>query len=66
MSYAHASDNHKVSLFNKDGSPQIDIIKRMLANGESLFDNAPLELDNSIKLLPEVEKLRREESMHFI
>ena len=66
LSYAHPMEWHKEQCLDENGLPNISAIKQLIRDGKSVFGNSTLEIDNSIELLPEVEQLRRKESMHFI
>jgi hypothetical protein len=64
-SYAHAMDNHDSSIFT-DGQLDIKKIKEHFIAGKSIFSGIDLYKDDTISLLPSVEKLREDKPECFI
>ncbi len=65
-SYAHTMDNHSLELYDNAGNININTIKQHIQNGISIFDNSKLEINNEIKLLKEVENIKKENPTFFI
>lgn len=66
LSYSEAVSHHNNGVLNEKGEPDINIIKKKILNREPVFANAHLTLDDSIHLLPIVDKLRNKESSFFL
>lgn len=66
QSYAHSLDCHSYKIFDKNGNVDINIIKEYIRSGKSLFSGVSLKLDDDIKLLSNVEKLRYLSPEYFL
>lgn len=64
-SYAHSMSCHSPEIFT-DGEVNVDKIRKLIRNGNNIFENTPLVLNDSISLLPSVEKLRNTNPEFFI
>lgn len=53
--YAHSKNDHTSEIFNVDGSPKINIIKKLILEKKSLFPGHELIVDNNIEMLDSVK-----------
>ena len=58
--------NALTEAFDKNGNVDINIIKEYIRSGKSLFSGVSLKLDDDIKLLSNVEKLRYLSPEYFL
>ena len=64
-SYAHTLDCQSDKIMT-NGEVDIVKVKKHLIAGESIFEGSPLVVDNSVRMLPSVEKLRKTDPRYFI